>query len=91
VILRRKFLRRAVVLEAEQFFSTSLPWPTGVKAFHDCTPAGCTSWGLACIETLEGTMIVRDGDWIVTGVKGEKYPVREDIFAELYAEITEEN
>lgn len=42
------------------------------------------------IHTLEGMMRVSVGDWIVTGVKGEKYPVRPDIFAETY-EIVNDN
>lgn len=36
------------------------------------------------IETLEGRMTVDDGDWVITGVKGEKYPCKPDIFAETY-------
>jgi hypothetical protein len=33
------------------------------------------------IDTLEGGHIVCVGDWIVTGVKGERYPCKPDIFA----------
>lgn len=36
------------------------------------------------IETLEGTMIARPGDWVLRGVKGEIYPCRDDIFRETY-------
>lgn len=36
------------------------------------------------IETLEGTMIASPGDWIVKGIKGEKYPVKPDIFTATY-------
>ena len=36
------------------------------------------------ISTLEGTMRVEAGDWIIRGVKGEFYPVRADIFAKTY-------
>ncbi len=32
------------------------------------------------IKTLEGDMIASKGDWIVTGVDGEQYPVKPDIF-----------
>lgn len=39
------------------------------------------------IETLEGTMRANKGDWIITGVKGEKYPVRKDIFKETYVAV----
>jgi len=36
------------------------------------------------IDTLEGGHNVCPGDWIVTGVKGEHYPCKPDIFAATY-------
>ena len=36
------------------------------------------------IETLEGPHIVTPGDWIITGVKGEQYPCKPDIFEATY-------
>ena len=36
------------------------------------------------IQTLEGDMTAEPGDWIITGVKGERYPCKPDIFAETY-------
>ncbi len=42
------------------------------------------------IETLEGVMHASIGDYIVTGIKGEKYPVKPDIFEKLYEEVKEE-
>lgn len=38
------------------------------------------------IDTLEGGHIVCPGDWIITGVKGERYPCKPDIFAATYEE-----
>jgi hypothetical protein len=32
------------------------------------------------VETLEGISYCHAGDWIVKGVEGEMYPIREDIF-----------
>lgn len=40
------------------------------------------------IETLEGGHIVCPGDWIITGVQGEHYPCKPDIFEQTY--ISEE-
>lgn len=40
------------------------------------------------IDTLEGGHIVCPGDWIITGVKGEHYPCKPDIFAETYEPVT---
>lgn len=45
-------------------------------------PGALVLWPV--IETLEGDMRVSNGDWIVTGIKGERYPVKPEIFAETY-------
>ena len=36
------------------------------------------------IKTLEGDMKVTEGDWVITGVKGERYPCKPDIFEATY-------
>jgi hypothetical protein len=36
------------------------------------------------IDTLEGGHRVCPGDWIITGVKGEMYPCKNDIFESTY-------
>lgn len=36
------------------------------------------------IPTLEGRMTARLNDWIIKGVKGEFYPIKDDIFKETY-------
>ena len=41
----------------------------------------------ATIETLEGTHIVSAGDWIITGVAGERYPCKPEIFAATYERV----
>lgn len=39
------------------------------------------------IDTKEGGHIVCPGDWIITGVQGERYPCKPDIFAATYEEV----
>jgi len=39
------------------------------------------------IDTLEGWHNVIDGDWIITGVKGERYPCKPDIFEMTYEKV----
>nr|WP_274458080.1 hypothetical protein [Fructobacillus sp. CRL 2054] len=39
------------------------------------------------IETLEGTMKANIGDYIITGIKGEQWPVKSDIFKRTYEVI----
>ena len=36
------------------------------------------------VDTLEGQMVGNPGDWLITGVAGEQYPVRDDIFRTTY-------
>lgn len=39
------------------------------------------------IHTLEGDMIASPGDWIITGINGEKYPCKPNIFEETYEKV----
>lgn len=43
-------------------------------------PMGVHGW----IDTKEGGHIVCPTDWIITGVQGERYPCKPDIFAATY-------
>ena len=43
------------------------------------------------IPTLEGVMHANVGDWIITGVHGEQYPCKPDIFWETYEVVEEDN
>jgi len=36
------------------------------------------------IKTLEGWLKISEGDYIITGIKGERYPCKPDIFNESY-------
>lgn len=44
---------------------------------------GCT------VETLEGRMKARIGDYIICGVNGELYPCKPDIFQKTYEAVHE--
>ena len=39
------------------------------------------------IRTLEGDMSAQKGDYIITGVNGEQYPCKPDIFHKTYEEV----
>lgn len=41
------------------------------------------------IPTLEGNMHASVGDYIITGVNGEKYPCKPDIFHKSYEKVEE--
>jgi hypothetical protein len=76
------------VVEAEQFFPDRMPWPAGVLGREamvgGLAPGDPDPTWTYYIDTLEGPHIVTPGDWIITGVKGEKYPCKPDIFEATY-------
>lgn len=39
------------------------------------------------VETLEGTMACNVGDWIIRGISGEFYPIKDAIFRATYEEV----
>lgn len=41
------------------------------------------------IETLEGPLRAAPGDWIITGLRGEQYPCKPDIFEKTYEPVAE--
>ena len=41
------------------------------------------------IHTLEGDMLASPGDWIIKGTKGEFYPCKPDVFADVYEPVTD--
>ncbi len=76
-----KFRKKPIVVEAEQFFPQNSTWPAGVIDLADGNPVVSSGYG---IMTLEGLSLVDSGDWIITGIKGEKYPCKPDIFEMTY-------
>jgi len=49
----------------------------------------CKSEGRAVpyIRTLEGNHMITKGDYIITGIKGERYPCKSDIFIMTYDRV----
>ena len=39
------------------------------------------------ISTLEGDHMISEGDFIITGIKGERYPCKADIFEKTYEKV----
>lgn len=78
-----KFRNKPVVIEATQWFPgviiDGVTFEFSVAAGHD----------MPTVKTLEGLMGVSPGDWIITGVKGERYPCKPDIFAATYVPVTD--
>lgn len=88
-----KYRKKPVVIQAEQF-----EWKDG-QGIPDIAGVKFKEWrevkveggikrapvvSTAYIETLEGPLHVSRGDWIIVGVKGERYPCKPDVFAATY-------
>lgn len=85
-----KYRKKPVVVEAEQFFINKKSCPKGVNKTTPTDMRGRQNAPIHYwIDTLEGCLFVIDRDWIITGVKGEKYPCKPDIFEQTY-ELVEE-
>jgi hypothetical protein len=77
-----KFRKKPVVIEAVQYAPNMPTLPEGVVEEWDMPNQ--TGHCHAHIDTLEGRMTVNPGDWVITGVKGERYPCKPDIFEATY-------
>jgi len=82
-----KFRKKPVIVDAVQFDPDQRPWPEGVTPWPDSEGSRPRDMSYGYIHTLEGRMHVRAGDWIITGVAGEKYPCKPDIFALTYEPV----
>lgn len=82
-----RYRKKPVVVEATQFTEANGPSLVGPGIALRHTPDG--QWFLD-IDTLEGTMTADVGDWIITGVNGERYPCKPDIFAKTYVGAEDE-
>lgn len=76
-----KFRKKPVVIEAEQY-RLGFPYPGGV-----CDSAHDGFKGEPHVHTLEGPLNVSLNDWIITGIKGERYPCKPDIFEQTYEPV----
>lgn len=58
-----------------------------VSGEQSCERCGVRMHDHGWIDTLEGGHTVCPGDWIITGVQGERYPCKPDIFAATYEPV----
>jgi hypothetical protein len=77
-----KYRKKPVVIDATQWHGWSKgPHELGITRDHaSLTADDHHGW----IATLEGGHVVTPGDWIITGVAGEKYPCKPHIFEATY-------
>lgn len=41
------------------------------------------------VQTLEGPLHASPGDWIITGIRGEQYPCKPDVFEKTYEPVNQ--
>ena len=82
-----KFRKKPIVIEAEQWFPGIEI--DGVEEKKSWWVSGKEHESVGAIETLEGVHMVTPGDWIITGISGEKYPCKPDIFEATYEKVDE--
>jgi Bacterial transcriptional activator domain len=75
---RPRFLRKSMVIQAVQWFK---------HGDHPAVLAGPAGDPSAYIDTPEGRLRVDAGDWIITGISGENYPCKPDVFEQLYVTV----
>ncbi|MDG4980299.1 hypothetical protein OGZ39_01305 [Lactococcus lactis] len=82
-----KYRKKPVVIEAWKFNKEKWNSEISQAKLSDSYPMVLLSiiGGFKpVIETLEGDMVVSDGDYIIQGVNGEYYPCKPDIFHKTY-------
>ena len=84
--MAKEFRKKPVVIEAIQFTGHNDLEVADFVGKNGRDPI--TAYPSWLIETLEGTMEARVGDWIIKGVQGEFYPCKPDIFEQTYEEVT---
>ena len=86
-----KYRKKPVIIEAEQWFPENniegVMFPLPAKARPLCPVKAKKLANVGFIDTLEGGHFVSPGDWIITGIKGEKYPCKPDIFEKTYEPV----
>ena len=75
-----KFRRKPLIFHADQW----LPGVNDEIILWGVARDGGYEFPAAYIATLEGQMRVMPGDWIITGVKGEKWACKRDVFEATY-------
>jgi len=77
-----KYRKKPIVIEAEQWFPGKKI--DSVLYRYDTRYDDDDNY---YINTLEGTMKVSPGDYIITGIEGEKYPCKSTIFEKTHEKV----
>lgn len=84
-----KFRKKPVIIDAVQFTDDSFETTQAINELLDPLRVSYRNpkHPVLIIDTLEGEMTARIGDWIIKGVNGECYPCKPDIFEKTYEPV----
>jgi hypothetical protein len=97
-----KYKHKPVTIEAERYApGMEDGWGVGPEdgavQFHAETQAAAKTWFddfdaaagrvAPLIKALDGWLVIESGDWVVTGVAGERYPMKDQIFQMTYEPV----
>ena len=80
----KKYRKKPIVIEAIQFTDELKDIAYNFVRCNVSADFDETGQPILKIQTLEGVMIARYGDWIIKGAAGEFYPCKSDIFKMTY-------
>lgn len=81
-----RYRKKPVVIEAVQYDGTN---EQEIARFAGLDASVFGRDRALVIYTLEGNMSVSVGDYVIRGVAGEHYPIKEHIFLETYERVEE--
>lgn len=89
-----KYRKKPIIVGARQWLSLIdspnpcvLAYKREKSEEEECDECGGDKDTHGWIKTKEGGHIVCPFDWIITGIKGEHYPCKPDIFEQTYEKV----
>ena len=73
-----RYMKKQLIVEAVQWFK---------RGDHPAVIADPADGSIGYVDTPEGRLKVERGDWIITGIAGENYPCKSDVFGRLYKPV----
>ena len=73
-----RYLKNQLAVEAVRWFR---------HGDHPAVISDPSDESIGYIDTPEGRLKVEPGDWVITGIAGENYPCKSDIFGQLYKPV----
>ena len=82
----KNYTKKPITIQAVQFNGDNIQEIIDFVGQQNISNDGIMGYS---INTLEGNMLISDGDYVIKGVKGEFYPCKEEIFKMTYDENIE--